>query len=435
MNDVIVPQNDVIRRPVVVPEPYMIPPREDNSERIEKNPFFERPLDKKTNLTKKTKRKGVLWALLFVLFLFIGFEVANYFATATIEIAPVTRNVILNNTLKAVKTPTADELRFDSMSLTEEKTKEVPLTIEKQIQTKASGKVVIYNAYSAQSQRLIKNTRFEDEKTRKIYHIDESVVVPGTRIVDGKIIPGSVDAVVYAARVGKEYNIGTSNFTIPGFKGDPRYSKFRAVSKPDWPIKGGLDEVRKVPSDEAVKTAQEELKQDLKKIVVEKARANIQADKTFFPGSVIIKFEEVPQDFSVGSPSNVSVRGTVSVFFFKTTELVAKLSALTLPEDNGNPFYVRDMSTLTFTFVDQVNNVVLDDLSEINFQISGEVNFVGKVDKEKMLSELLGKDKKEFAKIIDNQINIKSATPIIRPIWKSVFPSDPAKITVKIISK
>jgi len=89
MKDVIAPQNDVIRRPPIVPEPYIAPlPREEWS-RIEKNPFFEKPQSKNNGTGPQSKKeprtRGILWALLFALLLVAGFFVANYFAKATIE--------------------------------------------------------------------------------------------------------------------------------------------------------------------------------------------------------------------------------------------------------------------------------------------------------------------------------------------------------------
>ena len=439
MKDVTVPQNDIVRRPQTVPEPYVAPLRDDEADRISKSPFFERPKNNQAD-TQKPKGSGskiVLWALLFALLMASGFFIANYFATATIEVTPVTRNATLNINLTAIKESEEEEdLTFQFMSLVEEKSKDVPATIEKKIQKKASGKVVIYNSYNGDSQRLIKNTRLESPDN-KIFRIDQSVVVPGAKVVDGKTVPGSVEALVYADVAGKEYNIGTSNFTIPGFKGDPRYSKFSAASKPDSPISGGFSGTVKVPSDEAIRSAEEELKLDLKKEAIEKARAQVPGEVSFFPGSVVVKLEEVPQDYSSGAPSKVSMRATVSVFFFDTVSLTKKITELTLPEaDKNNPFLIPDMATIQFSFVDPVDNVVLSDLSKIKFSLGGTADFVGQIDAEKIRTDLAGKNKKDFTTIIAGEKNIGEGTnAVVRPMWKKVFPSDTSKIAVKIMTK
>lgn len=438
MKDVIVQHNDVVRRPSTVPEPYVAPVRDDEGDRIGKNPFFEKPRKDKTTEPEKTKHssnKGIIWALLFVLLLGLGFVVANYFATATIEITPVTRSASIDSDFAVLKDASEGDLAFQFMSLTDEKTKELPATIEKKLQKKASGKVTIFNSYNKDSQRLIKNTRLESPD-HKIFHVDQSIVVPGMKVVDGKNVPGSVEALIYADVPGKEYNIaGLVDFTIPGFKGDPRYTKFKAMTIPNSPIGGGFSGTVKVPSDEAVAQAQEELKQDLKKEATEKARAQVPPSVSFFPGSVILKFEEVPQEFTAEATAKVSMRATVSVFFFDTVMLTQKLALLSMPEEKGGPFVISNMSALDYNFIDPVDNVVLSDLSKIHFHIKGSASFVGQVDTQKIRTELVGKNKKDFSKIIEGQSNISKADAVVRPMWKTVFPNNPSKITVKLLDK
>ncbi len=436
MKDVIVPQNDVIRRPQTMPLQYVEQVSSNAGDRIGKSPFFEKPKNKSLE-PKKAHSTGqnIFFALLFALLLAVGFFVANYFAMATIEITPITRSVQINNNFTATIGDSDEELMFHFTSLSEEKKKEVPATIEKKIQKKASGMVTIYNAYSGDSQRLIKNTRLEDDVTHKIFRIDQSVVVPGAKVVNGKTVPGSVDALVYADVSGKEYNIGTSNFTIPGFKGDPRYSKFYAASIPSSPITGGFSGTVKVPSDESIKTAQEELKQDLKISVVEKARAQIPTEASFFPGSIVVKFEEVPEDPTISEISNVTMRAVVSVFFFDTAELTEMLAELLPVEDRNNPFKITNMSALVFKFIDPVDDVVLSDLKKISFNLTGNTSLVGEIDSKKISSDFAGKKKNETNEIIKKQINIEDANVTVRPVWKKLFPDDPSKITVKIIKK
>src|SRR3989344_3763900 len=184
MKDVTVPSNDVIRRPQTVPEPYVAPIRDDEGDRIGKNPFFEKPKQKVSEPQKgRGAGKGVLFALLFALVLALAFFVANYFAMATIEVTPITRSAQIDNNFTATVSEGDGELIFHFTSLSEVKAKEVPATIEKKIQKKASGTVTIFNAYNGESQRLIKNTRLEDDVTHKIFRIDASVVVPGAKVV------------------------------------------------------------------------------------------------------------------------------------------------------------------------------------------------------------------------------------------------------------
>lgn len=434
MKDVIVPQNDIVRRKSNVPTSYEDLPYK-GVERINKNPFFKKiDNNNKQQKNQSHNHSSLLWAFLVVSLLVSSLAVADYFSSTTVGVAPVTHTFHVNHDFIATKEQAGVEFAFKFISLSEEKSKEVPATIEKKIQKKASGKVLIYNYYNGEKQRLIKNTRLESPD-HKIFRIDESVVVPGTTVVGGRTVPGSVEALIYADVPGKEYNIGLADFTIPGFKGDPRYTKFSAKSKPDSPLAGGFSGTVKVPSDQAISVAQEELKEDLKKIAVEKVRARIPEGVTFFPGSIVIKFEEVPQEFTETDTAEVSMLAVGSVFFFDTAILTEKLAQLLPTDIRDNTFAITNISSLTFSFIEPVDNVVLSDLLKISFHIEGDAQFVGEIDEQKIRAALIGKAKNDFGSIIGTQDNIHKADAVFFPPWKTVFPTDPARITINILEE
>lgn len=409
------------------------------NDRIEHNPFFEKARVVPEQTEERSRSRMWLWITAIVAVLIAVFFIANYFSSATVEITPLTYQGHLERDFIAVKNSSGaitnkDALSFYFVNLVDEKSQNVSATNEQTIQKKAYGKVVIYNAYSKNPQRLIKNTRLESAD-HKIFRIDQSVVVPGAKIVSGKIAePGAVEAVAYADVAGKEYNIGLADFTIPGFKGDPRYAKFTGRSKIGSPIAGGFSGVVKVPTDEAIRKAQDDIKLSLKTAAVEKARAQIPEGMSFFPGSTILKFEEVPQDFSTGDVTKVTVRATVSVFFFDSALLAQKFAEASVNGYQGNPVSVKDISTLAFTFVDPVDNVVLTDLTQIRFRVIGDPVFVGTIDSQKIRSALIGKDKKDFARIVTKEQNVGKAEATLRPLWNTVFPSNSSKIEVKVLT-
>ena len=443
MKDVVVPPHAKARPPSREnPEPSRPQKPLDDwatpEVRIQENPFFakERAVTKPLIVERK-KKHSRLWLWSFVAMSFVGAGVAilSHFSSATIEIVPQSETFSVAQEFTALKDAPAGELAFHFMSLTEEKSKEVSATIEKTLQKKASGKVIIYNAYSAQSQKLIKNTRLESPD-HKIFRIDESVTVPGAKVSGGKIItPGAVEATVYADAPGKEYNIGLADFTIPGFKSDPRYSKFTARGKPDSPIGGGFSGTVKIPSDQDVQNAQSTLRDEIKTLAVEKARVQIPPRVTFFPGSVIIKFEDVPQDFSGNSTAVVSVRATVSIFFFDTALLTKKITTAGLKDYKGEAGDILNIQTLSFAFLDPVDNVVLSDIDHLRFALKGDATFVWKIDTTKLALDASSKDKKDLSKIIETQGSVKKAEAVVRPMWNTTFPSDPANISVKIINQ
>jgi len=148
---------------------------------------------------------------------------------------------------------------------------------------------------------------------------------------------------------------------------------------------------------------------------------------------MVIKFEDVPQEFTANDVSRVAVRATASVFFFDTALLVRKIAEVSLSEYKGNPLSVSNMSALSFSFLEPVDKVILSDLSKVRFRIVGDAVFIGKIDTQKIREAIAGKEKKDFGKIIIGQSNVGKAEAVIRPMWKTAFPLDSAKITVKIL--
>jgi hypothetical protein len=95
---------------------------------------------------------------------------------------------------------------------------------------KAGGTITITNAFSEVSQSLVATTRFELPDGR-LYRLVGGVTVPGTKLEDGKTVPGKIEARVVADSAGTKYNISSGTFSIPGFKGSPKFEKITAEVK------------------------------------------------------------------------------------------------------------------------------------------------------------------------------------------------------------
>ncbi len=150
-----------------------------------------------------------------------------------------------------------------------EKTKEFSATgTSSQGSYKARGTVTIYNTYSSAPQKLVATTRLLTDDGI-LFRLVDSVVVPGVKIVDGKRIPGTIEATVIADKPGEQYNIGPSTFSIPGFKGSPRYGKFYAKSA--TPMTGGSTEggTKTVVTKEDIERAKKETEAAARTAVIE----------------------------------------------------------------------------------------------------------------------------------------------------------------------
>ncbi len=122
---------------------------------------------------------------------------------------------------------------------------------------KATGNIIIYNAYSSAKQALVATTRFM-APDGKVFRLDNAVVVPGAEVKNGKIIPASIQATVTADKPGPDYNIGpVSRLSIPGFKGSPKYDAFYGVL--EQPAAGGFIGDRIVPTDSDAAAAKDKV--------------------------------------------------------------------------------------------------------------------------------------------------------------------------------
>ncbi len=141
-----------------------------------------------------------------------------------------------------------------------------PASGKLQIEKKATGKIIIYNAYSSKSQRLIIETRFL-APDGKIFYLTKGITVPGAKIIEGKVVSSSIIAEVVADKSGEEYNIKpVEYFSIPGFKGSAKYQGFYAESKES--MTGGFIGEAIVPTDEDIKKAKEKNRQILQQAFI-----------------------------------------------------------------------------------------------------------------------------------------------------------------------
>ncbi|HHE76741.1 MAG TPA: hypothetical protein ENL27_02035 [Candidatus Parcubacteria bacterium] len=135
---------------------------------------------------------------------------------------------------------------------------------------RAEGIIRVYNNYSTSPQPLLPNTRFVSDKG-KLFRSTKREVIAGGHYEKGKFVAGFTDIKVRAAEPGEEYNIGPSAFSIPGFRGTPKYTYF--YGKSFSPMAGGFKgEVPQVTledinnsEDALVKEVEEESRDFLKK--------------------------------------------------------------------------------------------------------------------------------------------------------------------------
>jgi len=164
----------------------------------------DKKASKQNNGINKTKKKQIIFGGV-ILVLVGGFIIGmmTVLASATINITPKNQELDTNISIIGTSNKTEeDSVRYEILKLSSSKTSSVPATGEEEVELKSSGKIVVYNNFSSEPQRLIVRTRFENPEGL-VYRIPESIVVPGRINKNGATIPGSIEVEVFADEVGE----------------------------------------------------------------------------------------------------------------------------------------------------------------------------------------------------------------------------------------
>lgn len=375
---------------------------------------------------KKRSSRGLFFAVTLVLvvggFLFF---LLNSFASAKVSIDPKRENIDLNLTFDISQSGANGALGYEVIETKKETGIEVEASGEEMAEIKASGKITIYNNFSAEEQRLIARTRFQTAEGL-VYRISESVVVPGMKMVNGKSEPGTAEAMVFADEAGEKYNIDPSEFTVPGFKDDAkRYAGFYAKSKAD--IAGGfIGKVKKISEADksvAVESMKKSLIEDLQKDIGSKLPENLIA----LPGALIYEFKELPVE-SRDTAAYLKLEGTAKMVAVEKEALSGLAIKEYLSAWEGVPARIESYANLAIAFDKGFD----PNQAQMKVLVTGAAPIVAIIDEIKIAEVLATKPKSDLRVIMADYPSVVSARVSLKPIWKRNFPADPTKIHVSI---
>jgi hypothetical protein len=373
---------------------------------------------------KGSKYRIYLVALVAIVFLL--FALSFLFSGAKITVVPKVSEIPLNSeNLSATKDSNTPDLSFDLVMIPGEETKTIQGGEVKDVAIAATGTILIYNAYNSSPQPLDINTRLEGSNG-KIYKTIKKIIVPGITSA-GK--PGSVEVGIYGAGTGASYNSVPLDFKIFGFKGTAKYSKFYGRSEGD--IIGGFSGKSPVVSSLDKTTAVSELKAALQAKLSKKVADQIPSGFILFKNAVFTSILDKDISFTPDKDNTVlvDVKGTLYGFIFDEKKLTAKLAQDLIDKYDGSEVYIPNIKDLTFSLANK-DNVSFADVTSINFSLSGTPQIVWKVDKIKLIADVLGKSKNDFNQVLAQYPSIDTAQLVIRPFWKSSFPDKSSSIQV-----
>src|SRR3989338_11286180 len=289
-----------------------------------------KPISSKAEARSVFKGLRVTGIVLFLAVFFATAVILITFKSSRVEVrmTPKSAELTVNRPLVLSRSGAAGAIEFGTLALSYPMSGSFASGEKKSTETKAEGTVVIFNKSSKDPQVLITSTRLESPDG-KIYRIPSTVIIPGTKVEDGKTVPGSKEVNVVADKPGAEYNIGLTDFTIPGFKGSPKFESVFARSKTEMSggYVGNSQIITKNAVDAAVAELVSEANKNLKNIISKK----LPEDSMFLSGSEEFAVISVETNPKLGMPIsdgrkfevklNAEARGTI----VKETDLAKML--------------------------------------------------------------------------------------------------------------
>jgi len=298
--------------------------------------------------------------------------------------------------------------------------------------SKASGKIIIYNEFSSEPQPLVATTRFQSGDG-KVFRLSKGVTVPGVSIRSGQKEPGVAETEVVADATGKEYNVGSTDFSIPGFSGSSKAGKIYAKSKS--PMVGGSSsgssETTAVSSSD-IERAKNDAVGKFRDSFADSLGKDIAGNERFIKET----FDVSP----VGSPSVPTVGSVASSFEYRAT---FHGKAFVFSEDE-----LRDRAAATLRKKASVGdgfstkNVAFrydggtPDYSAgtLHFKVGVNALFVASIDTVALREDFLGKKQDEIRQVLESHPEVKNIDIEIKPKGLSfAVPKDRTRVFVTVV--
>ncbi len=380
------------------------------------------------NIKKRNSSRFIIWFVIIIALAVFTFVFSFLFSGAKISITPKQNKTFVDARFTAAIEARSDELPYEIMTIEKTGSKKILAVKKEQIEEKASGKIIIFNDFSSANQRLLINTRFETPNGL-IYKINKSVVVPGQKKENGEIIPGSIEVAVYADEAGENFNIGLTDFIIPGFKSFPQFDKFYARSK--TPMTGGFAGEKLIADPTDVENAKNEIHSELRTQLLNEAFSQKPDGFYLFEDAVFVEFESEQTE---GSGDKVEVKEKAILYgvLFNKNEFAKYIAENTFATFDESLVEISDITALTLTVLNKEQSRPWED-KEFEFTIKGNVNIIWVFDEERLKQDLAGKSKAAFQTIRSGYSSIEEAEIILRPFWKRTFPNKINKIKIERI--
>lgn len=295
---------------------------------------------------------------------------------------------------------------------------------------KASGTITISNSFSEASQPLVATTRFETSDG-KLYRLIDGVTVPGAKTEDGKTVSGKIDARVMADQAGTKYNLTSGTFTIPGFKGGPKYDKITAEVKNAFT--GGSDDASGAKlsvSQSDLDLAKTAASDEAKKAVISGLAGGLKSGEVALEPSFQVALLGTPVAPAAGAVAETfEYEARFQVKGFIISE--AAVREVIDKEKTESSGVVLRPHRYSVNYGAVLANF---ETKRVDFTVESKVLFRAPLNDAALKSGLLGLDEEGIRSYLAEHPEIKRLQVEFKPkVFIATIPDDPERVTVNIL--
>mgnify|MGYP001604824856 CR=1 FL=1 len=260
----------------------------------------------------------------------------------------------------------------------------------------------------------------------KIFRLTAAIIVPGAKIVDGEIVPSSVEANVVADQAGETYNIpATTRFEIPGFKGTPRYGAFYGQSAA--PMAGGYVGEQAYPTPEDINKA----KVGVAKVLDAGARGVLQSkipsEFKMVENAFIFSItkQTVNPDVNEAGQFSIFAEAELALMAFREADMMALLGDRAI-QDGGADYGLKDQNL--------AYGASRADMAagKMAVTVDYKATLARNVNVDDLKPQMLRKSGAELRAMLLGIAGLESARVELWPFWVKSVPSKSDKVNIVV---
>jgi hypothetical protein len=359
---------------------------------------------------------------------------SSYFTRAVFTLTPRTVPVSVDGTYTATAGPNSQNgsLIYDIARVTGAASTSIAASDGQQVETKATGSIILYNSYSKTPWRLIAGTRLSGENGQ-IYRLTSSLSIPAYTTGSTGIVPGTIKTTVVADQAGAQYNLSketSDTLSIVAYKGTTKYTTVYAKLTTD--LTGGFLGNKKTVNSTLLNSTKLDLQSKITSYLMQEIKSAMPVGYILYDQALFPSFSEAEITDNGRGSALITVRGSVAGVLFKQTDLIQKLAGeSTILSFGGHPFQIKDLDKLNMT-VSNAKDFSPSKKNTLIIKLKGSVKLVGAIPVDELKQKFEGISLSETQTIIQSLssiINLEKSSGQVVPPWSKI-PTNPDKISI-----